>query len=54
MRDFCIEFILGTCPGGGGGGTLTFSSCVGLDQASTVYLPKISEYQAYPIKYLKF
>ena len=36
----------------GGGGTLIFSSYVGLVPAPTVYPQKNLEYQAYPQKYI--
>ena len=38
---------------GGGGGTITFSTYVGSDPASTIHLKKISEISGTPKKYLK-
>ena len=43
-----INFLLGPTPGGGGGGTLIFSSYVGSGPASTVHPKKVSENSSTP------
>ena len=49
-----VSKVKGQCPGGGGGGTLNFSSYIGSGPAFTLHPQKISGISSTPKKCLKF